>query len=239
MALVRTVFQRRLASSTRAIHESLLRRRARLTRLVEELEGLTPAQRARRLAQLAGRLADAEQDEDDLDENARDALIDGATAAVELDRLRAEIAAVGDLAGRVGRVREGGRDSKLVALRECLQRAEFGELKDGRGKLLIFTEHRDVEDMFQPGFYLKLVNGAFGSSIALSDLKRPHRRILRRIEEYVTEHPLPDGAGFNHYRPARYFAANAGAVERGLSEAELDRFQRAFDAVNALLPRKS
>ena len=144
VALVRTVFQRRLASSTRAIHESLLRRRTSLTKLVEELEGLTPAQRARRLAQLAGRLADAEQDEDDLDENARDALLDGATAAVELDRLRAEIAAVGDLAARVGRVRDGGRDSKLVALRECLRRAEFSELKDGRGKLLIFTEHRDT-----------------------------------------------------------------------------------------------
>ena len=26
------------------------------------------------------------------------------------------------------------KDSKLVALRECLQRAEFDDLKDGRGK---------------------------------------------------------------------------------------------------------
>ena len=144
VALVRTVFQRRLASSTRAIHESLLRRRTSLTKLVDELEGMTPAQRAKRLAQLAGRLADAEQDEDDLDDDARDALLDGATAAAELDRLRAEIAAVGDLATRVGRVRDSGRDSKLVALRDCLQRAEFNELKDGRGKLLIFTEHRDT-----------------------------------------------------------------------------------------------
>ena len=140
VALVRTVFQRRLASSTRAIHESLLRRRTKLTNLVEELEGLTPAQRAKRLAQLAGQLDDTEQDEGDLDESARDELVDGATAAVELDQLRAEIAALGDVAARVGRV----RDSKLVALRECLTRAEFNELQDGRGKLLIFTEHRDT-----------------------------------------------------------------------------------------------
>ena len=75
VALVRTVFQRRLASSTRAIHESLLRRRAKLINLVEELEQLSPAQRAKRLAQLAGRLVDTEQDEDDLDETARDELI--------------------------------------------------------------------------------------------------------------------------------------------------------------------
>ena len=144
VALVRTVFQRRLASSTRAIHESLLRRRAKLTDLIEELEALSPAQRARRLAQLAGRLVDAEQDEDDLDEAARDALVDEATVAMELDQLRAEIAALGDVAARVGRVRDSGRDSKLLALRDCLRRAEFDELKDGRGKLLIFTEHRDT-----------------------------------------------------------------------------------------------
>ena len=53
-------------------------------------------------------------------------------------------AALGDVAARVGRVRDSGRDSKLVALRECLTRAEFNELQDGRGKLLIFTEHRDT-----------------------------------------------------------------------------------------------
>ena len=144
VALVRTVFQRRLASSTRAIHESLRRRAARLEELVTELEQLSPSQRARRLAQLAGRLVDAEQDEDDLDEGTRDALIDEATAAVELDHLRTEIAALRELSTHVSRVRENGRDSKLIALHECLERAEFDDLKDGRGKLLIFTEHRDT-----------------------------------------------------------------------------------------------
>ena len=145
-ALVRTVFQRRLASSTRAIHESLRRRRARLSNLVEELERLAPAARARRLAQLAGRLADAEQEEDDLDDAARDELAGAALDGIDLDRLRAEVAALGELTARVGRVRDGGRDSKLRALRDCLERAEFAELQDGRGKLLIFTEHRDTLD---------------------------------------------------------------------------------------------
>ena len=144
VALVRTVFQRRLASSTRAIYESLLRRRTRLEDLVEELDRLPPAQRVKRLAQISGRIVDAEQDEDDLDETSRDVLIDETTAALDLDQIRVEVAALGDLAVRVGRVREDGRDSKLIALRECLERAEFEDLKDGRGKLLIFTEHRDT-----------------------------------------------------------------------------------------------
>ncbi|MFQ5854061.1 MAG: helicase-related protein [Anaerolineae bacterium] len=41
-------------------------------------------------------------------------------------------------------MRDNAPDSKLAALRECLARAQFGELQDRRGKLLIFTEHRDT-----------------------------------------------------------------------------------------------
>lgn len=40
------------------------------------------------------------------------------------------------------RVRELASDSKLAALKTCLGEAQFVELKDGRGKLLLFTEHR-------------------------------------------------------------------------------------------------
>ena len=149
VALARTVFQRRLASSTHAIHQSLLRRHRKLDDLRRELDGLSPARRTRRLAQLQGRLSDTEQDEADLDEAARDAILDEATSAAEMDQLRAELAALEELAARVGRVRAIGRDSKLVALHECLQRSEFDELQDGRGKLLLFTEHRDTLDYLQ------------------------------------------------------------------------------------------
>jgi superfamily II DNA or RNA helicase len=143
-ALARTVLQRRLASSACAIHESLKRRLRKQTELLEELESLSPAQRARRLAALQGRLADAEQEEDDLDEAERDVLVDAFTVAEELDQLRAEIAALKDLVEQARRVREAATDSKLKALRQCLERAQFAELQDGRGKLIVFTEHRDT-----------------------------------------------------------------------------------------------
>jgi superfamily II DNA or RNA helicase len=144
VALIRTVLQRRLASSTLAIFESIRRRLEKQQALLKELEDLPPAQRARRLAQLQGHLTDAEQDEDDLDEAERDQLTDEFTAAVELDQLRSEIVALQELLSRARRVRDQGEDSKLSALKECLKRAEFKELTDGRGKLLIFTEHRDT-----------------------------------------------------------------------------------------------
>lgn len=143
-ALARTVLQRRLASSACAIHESLKRRQQKQQTLLDELELLPPAQRSRKLAQLQGRVIDSEQDEDDLDDADRDVLIDEFSAAIELDQLRAEIAALKDVTEQARKVRDAAGDSKLKALKECLARATFAELKDGRGKLLLFTEHRDT-----------------------------------------------------------------------------------------------
>lgn len=143
-ALTRTVLQRRLVSSTCAIHESLKRRLKKQEDLLAELEGLTPSQRAKRLIVLQGRLPDSEQDEDDLDDAVRDQLVDEYTAALELEQLRAEISAIKEIAEQARRVRENAVDSKLAALKQCLGDAQFLELKDGRGKLLIFTEHRDT-----------------------------------------------------------------------------------------------
>ena len=97
-----------------------------------------------------------------------------------------------------------------------------------------FTE-ADVEDMVDPKFYLKLVNGEFGSSVVLDDLTKEHPRILRRIKHYLENNPLPKDASFNHYRPARYFSDNIDSLADELSEQELDRFQQAFTALNNVL----
>jgi SNF2 family DNA or RNA helicase len=144
VALARTVLQRRLASSTQAILESIRRRLDRQQALLQELEDLPSSQRARRLAQLQGRLTDLEQDEDDLDDAARDRLTDEFTVAMELDQLKAELATLQELLAHARRVRDHAPDSKLAALKECLDKAEFKELTDGRGRLLLFTEHRDT-----------------------------------------------------------------------------------------------
>ena len=66
--------------------------------------------------------------------------------SLELDQIRTEIAALSEVLARAKRLKDKGpeTDSKLGALQACLKKAEFHELKDGRGKLLIFTEHRDT-----------------------------------------------------------------------------------------------
>jgi superfamily II DNA or RNA helicase len=176
VALARTVLQRRLASSTMAIYESIRRRLERQQGLLKELEDLPPAQRARRLAQLQGRMADVEQDEDDLDDADRDRLADQCNAAIGLDQLRTEIAALQDLLAQARRVRDHASDSKLNTLKACLDRAEFRELSDGRGRLLIFTEHRDTLS------YLCDWLGRWGySTVQIHGRMNPHER--KRAQE--------------------------------------------------------
>ena len=93
----------------------------------------------------------------------------------------------------------------------------------------------DIEDMFDPELYLKLVNSEFNSSLSLSDLPMTHPRILNRLEQHLESTPLSGGVPFNHYRPARYFSENTGLLGAELSDATLDRFQKAFDELNQLL----
>ncbi len=115
-ALTRTVFQRRLASSACAIHESIKRRLRKQQVLLDELEVLPPKQRARKIALLQGRLEDVEQDDSDLDEETKDELLDEFSVAEDLDQLRREIAALEKVEEQSRQVRDMGRDSKLEAL---------------------------------------------------------------------------------------------------------------------------
>lgn len=93
----------------------------------------------------------------------------------------------------------------------------------------------DLEDMFSPEFYLKLVNRAYGSAVELAHLRDGHHRILHRLTLYFDKTPLSDKVNFNHYRPARYFTENIVSLAGELSEQELRRFQHIFDKLNALL----
>ena len=79
------------------------------------------------------------------------------------------------------------------------------------------------------------MTGAYEAKIKEEALQSQHPRILQRIEDHIAEHPLPNGARFNHYRPASHLYQNMGTLTKKLSQKELDRFQRMFDDLNALL----
>jgi superfamily II DNA or RNA helicase len=151
VALARTVLQRRLASSLGAIRSSLARRAERLADRADELERMKPAERRRRLAELGAMPkvsddtdTDPEIGYDDVDERTEDELATGVSGAREIEALRTEVAELRLLVSYADRVRDMGTERKLVALQDCLNKAELRELENGRGKLLIFTEHRDT-----------------------------------------------------------------------------------------------
>ena len=98
-----------------------------------------------------------------------------------------------------------------------------------------FGEEADIEDMFNPKLYLKLVNHVFDMNLTLNDLSKGHPRIIKRIESHLEDNPPPNGAKFSHQRPARYFSENIGTLQNDLTEIELDRFRKAFERLNALL----
>jgi len=97
------------------------------------------------------------------------------------------------------------------------------------------TAEADIEDMFNAGFYLKLINGEYGTSISVSDLEEGSSRLLQKVERFIDANPIPNNAKFNHYRPARYFAENISSLKSELTEPQLDRFRKAFSVLNDLL----
>lgn len=101
------------------------------------------------------------------------------------------------------------------------------------------ADEADIEDMFELGFYLKLVTGEYGQSLSkkptAKDIKSGHPRVLVRLEQYFQANPTKEGHRFNHYRPARFLNENLGTLKKSIPAGTLDRFEQAFERLNSLL----
>ncbi len=104
------------------------------------------------------------------------------------------------------------------------------------------TKAADIEDIFMPGFYLKLVNGAYRDALAkpltLDMLPVGGPRIVKRIEAYFDQNGI-DGGRFNHYLPAEYFMKEQVSLLGEVDTATVERAERLFNRVNSLLPDQS
>jgi predicted ATP-dependent endonuclease of OLD family len=118
--------------------------------------------------------------------------------------------------------------------RKLLEQKHVITFADFTGK-----DEADIEDMFDVGFYLKLVNGEFASvltaPIVATDLNEKSPRVLVSIEAFLKTNPLKNGVNFNHYRPARYFVEHSGKPGFSLPKSTLDRFEQAFKKLNKIL----
>jgi superfamily II DNA or RNA helicase len=179
-ALTRIVFQRRLASSLAAITSTLGRRHKRLSEMLAEVESLPASERAQKLEQfrlIDIGLVDDEIESDDETEEAEDQLVDSVVVAETIEKLREEVEELQRLVKLARETLAQGKEEKLDALKRCLERAEFFELKDGRGKLLVFTEHKDTLD------HLVTKLGEWGyTTTTIHGGLSPQDRRLRQIE---------------------------------------------------------
>lgn len=179
-----TVLQRRLASSPQAIHQSLVRRAARLKRHRDDLihgrravEDLTPVD--------LGGWDDEEHSADEV-EQVEEELLDAATTARTIQELDAELADLDRLIRVAHRVRGLDTDRKWVELRKILEDNDLihpGAAKPR--KLIIFTEHRDTLD------YLgRKIRSLYGEPDAVRAIHGGVRRAERRaITEEFTKNP--------------------------------------------------
>ena len=145
-ALVRMVFQRRLASSLRAIRTSVQKRHIRLRNILDEVNALPAKDRDRRLRELASLPTDPELDADDETEEQLDDIAEQAILAERYDLLVDEVAALVELEVLAVETEARGEESKLDALFICLGHTEMQDLKEAGGKLIIFTEQRATLD---------------------------------------------------------------------------------------------
>ena len=152
--LAKTVFQRRLASSTWALLRSFERRIEKLAQTADAIEsGELTAELLRRRQKLLGNryrhdyFDDTAADEDmasdgfaEGNEAYEDAVL-GAVTVVGVEELRREARQVETLAERARRLVDSGRETKFERLQEVLDRPEHQN-----EKWLIFSEHRDTVD---------------------------------------------------------------------------------------------
>ena len=180
-----TALQRRLASSPEAIYQSLKRRKERLqNRLRDEKLGI------RGRYALAETLADAPEDDDDLNadeqENLEEQLIDEATTAKTVAELEAEIVILQGLEKQAKAVVASGQDRKWDELSKILQNNP--EMRDASGrqrKIIVFSEHRDTINYLHDK-----IAGVLGNADAIVTIHGgTHRDERRRLQAMFRSDP--------------------------------------------------
>lgn len=163
-----TVLQRRMASSSEALFQSLRRRKERLQKRYQEIELL---QRGFASGSIQGGRELSSEDIEDIEdapdeevESVEEEILDQATAAASLSELKIEIETLERLEGLAASVRRSGQDTKWRELSKVIKQIFSGSDEAGvaeptvpygagpipkpkpspRQKLVIFTEHRDT-----------------------------------------------------------------------------------------------
>ena len=96
----------------------------------------------------------------------------------------------------------------------------------------------DMEDLFDPNFYLELVNQAYSRELphelTMKAINGPNPRIAQRIQKFFEQEGICGGQ-FDTYRPASYLLQKHLALRPKIDDAIIDRAASMFARVNSLL----
>ncbi|MBT1542610.1 ATP-dependent nuclease [Curtobacterium poinsettiae] len=99
-------------------------------------------------------------------------------------------------------------------------------------------DEADIEDLFDPGFFLQLVNDAYAGALAGATLKvadlPQDKRLIRRVERVFADRGINDGK-VNHYAPAAALLRKQGTFTNKLSDRTLNAAEALFRKLNTLV----
>ena len=129
------------------------------------------------------------------------------------------------------------------ANKERLQRLNENEVitRNNPIKWVEVTKIRnaDIEDLFDPMLYLKLVNKAYESELTepltMKSITDSNPRIVKRIEAHFEAEGIAGGR-FDPYRPAAYLLQHHSELRGDIDEATLERAASMVERINSLLP---
>ena len=97
----------------------------------------------------------------------------------------------------------------------------------------------DIEDIFEPAFYLKLVNESYAMDllepVSMKAISAKDPRIVQRLEAHFASEDIA-GGHFDSYRPAAWLLENHALLRHEISEDAIERAVSMFQRVNSLLP---
>ena len=97
----------------------------------------------------------------------------------------------------------------------------------------------DIEDLFEPTFYLKLVNEAYAGEldepVTMKSISESNPRIVQRLDSYFRRHRIAGGR-FDPYRPAALLLQEHSRMRGMISDPTIERAASLFERINSLLP---
>ena len=100
----------------------------------------------------------------------------------------------------------------------------------------------DIEDLFEPSFYLKLVNLTYVQQLedplTMKLISESNPRIVERIKMYFKSHDISNGE-FDRYKVATYLLENFDTLKHEISEDTVKKIASLIQRINDLLPNIS